>query len=110
MSSDLQYPDFPSTLCLDSENEPLIRNALFSYTSYYTTQDESSMSTPPPPPRIVDAFVDYRATILLIQSISNMVTGNEVLLTQFWGAWMNVPENSSIILCVKNRIHDRGSV
>ena len=53
------------------------------------------------PPRFVDKFVDYRATILLIQSISNMVTGNEGLLTQFWNIWMHVSENSSIILCVR---------
>ncbi|KAF9786501.1 spinocerebellar ataxia type 10 protein domain-containing protein [Thelephora terrestris] len=64
------------------ENEPLIRDILFAYTSYYTSQDESN----------------YRATILLIQSISNTVTGNEALLTRFWDTWMKVPENLSIIL------------
>lgn len=65
-----------------SENEPLIRNILFTYTSYHTSKDESN----------------HRATILLIQSVSNMVTGNEALLARFWGAWMHVPENLSIIL------------
>ncbi|KAF9648887.1 hypothetical protein BDM02DRAFT_3095712 [Thelephora ganbajun] len=64
------------------DNEPLIRDVLFTYTSYCSSQDESN----------------YRATILLIQSISNMVTGNEVLLTRFWDIWMNVPESLSVIL------------
>ena len=36
---------FSINLRFESENEPLIRNVLFTYTSYYTTQDESSTST-----------------------------------------------------------------
>ena len=86
---------------LTSENEPLIRDTLFKYTSYYTSKDESSMSTSFPPLPLVDTFTDHRTTVLLIQSISNTVTGNEALLTRFWDIWMNVPENLSIILCVR---------
>jgi hypothetical protein len=85
---------------MDSENEPQIRTLLFAYTSFYATQDESS----------VFVFTNYTilgrrfyfqaflTTLLLAQTISNIVTSNENLLPHLWGAYMNVPEEQSIML------------
>ena len=46
--SQLAGPNFFRQPRLNSENEPLIRDVLFAYTSFYNTQDESSMSPSSP--------------------------------------------------------------
>ena len=35
---------------------------------------------------------------MLVQTLSNLVTGNQDLLDQFWGVHMELPEEQSILM------------
>lgn len=37
-------------------------------------------------------------TRVLTQTLSNLVTGNQELLNEFWSAHMNIPEEQSVLL------------
>ena len=40
----------------------------------------------------------FATTRVLTQTLSNLVTGNQVLLDQFWSVHMDVPEEQSVIM------------
>ena len=42
--------------------------------------------------------IAFATTRVLTQTLSNLVTGNQVLLDQFWSVHMDVPEGQSVIM------------
>jgi ataxin-10 len=42
--------------------------------------------------------IAFATTRVLTQMLSNLVTGNQELLDQFWSAHMNIPEEQSVLM------------
>ncbi|KAJ6581200.1 spinocerebellar ataxia type 10 protein domain-containing protein [Mycena capillaripes] len=64
------------------ENEPSIRRLLHYYTSWSFMEDE-------------EAILVAR---VLAQALSNIVTGNDVLLPILWNTYMNLPEDQVVLI------------
>ncbi|KAF7964993.1 hypothetical protein HWV62_1166 [Athelia sp. TMB] len=63
-------------------NEPDIRRLLHYHTSWTANEDTGS----------------YKATRALVQTLSNLVTTNEPLLSDLWNTYMNLPEEQVILI------------
>ncbi|KAL0580613.1 hypothetical protein V5O48_001438 [Marasmius crinis-equi] len=64
------------------ENEPEIRRLLHYYTSWSSIQDEEATF----------------AARLLTQALSNLVTGNDHLMSNLWETYLNLPEDQVVII------------
>ncbi|KAG7093765.1 hypothetical protein E1B28_007413 [Marasmius oreades] len=64
------------------ENEPEMRRLLHYYTSWTSMQDEE---------------VTFAAR-LLTQALSNIVTGNDRLMSKLWESYLNLPEDQVVII------------
>ncbi|KAJ7132123.1 spinocerebellar ataxia type 10 protein domain-containing protein [Mycena epipterygia] len=64
------------------ENEPVIRRLLHYYTSWSSMEDE-------------EAILVAR---VLAQALSNLVTGNDILVSKLWTTYMNLPEDQVVII------------
>ncbi|KAJ6624949.1 spinocerebellar ataxia type 10 protein domain-containing protein [Mycena sp. CBHHK59/15] len=64
------------------ENEPEIRRLLHYYTSWSSMEDEEAISL----------------ARVLAQTLSNLVTGNEILIPKLWNIYMNLPEDQVVII------------
>ncbi|KZT63130.1 hypothetical protein DAEQUDRAFT_734174 [Daedalea quercina L-15889] len=64
------------------ENEGAIRSLVNFYTSYSAIQDSAT----------------YPAARMLVQTLSNMVTGNDALMARLWKTYMTLPEEQLILL------------
>ena len=57
----------------------------------------------PPPwqnllPRIPSVMTAFAIPRMLTQTLSNLVTGNQDLLDEFWGVHMGLPEEQSVLM------------
>lgn len=66
------------------ENEPAVRRILHTYSSWSAAQDPES----------------FRVMRMAVQTLSNMVTANESLMTRLWDTYMNLPEEQAIFIRV----------
>ncbi|KAH9915726.1 spinocerebellar ataxia type 10 protein domain-containing protein [Fomitopsis serialis] len=64
------------------ENESLIRSLLYRYTSYSAVQDPAT----------------YPTTRMLVQTLSNLVTGNDPLIAKLWKLYLTLPEEQLVLL------------
>ncbi|KAF9258921.1 hypothetical protein L218DRAFT_876002 [Marasmius fiardii PR-910] len=64
------------------ENEPEMRRLLHYYTSWSSMQDEEATF----------------AARLLTQALSNLVTGNDRLMSKLWETYLNLPEDQVVII------------
>ncbi|KAF9245294.1 spinocerebellar ataxia type 10 protein domain-containing protein [Melanogaster broomeanus] len=64
------------------ENEPSLRRILYAYSSWSATQDPQS----------------YAVTRMSVQTLSNMVTSNEILMSRLWDTYMNLPEEQVVLV------------
>ncbi|KAJ7695081.1 spinocerebellar ataxia type 10 protein domain-containing protein, partial [Mycena rosella] len=64
------------------ENEPSIRRLLHYYTSWSFMEDE-------------EATLVAR---VLAQALSNLVTGNNILVSKLWNTYMNLPDDQVVII------------
>ncbi|KAI9461490.1 spinocerebellar ataxia type 10 protein domain-containing protein [Boletus coccyginus] len=62
--------------------EPSLRRILHAYSSWSATQDQQS----------------YPVTRILIQTLSNMVTSNDGLMTRLWETYLNLPEEQVVFI------------
>ncbi|KAH9034665.1 spinocerebellar ataxia type 10 protein domain-containing protein [Lactarius hengduanensis] len=62
--------------------EPHIRQLIYLYTAWTKDGDEST----------------FTVTRILAQTLSNLVTGNQELIDQFWDVQMRTPEEKSILI------------
>ncbi|KAF8449096.1 spinocerebellar ataxia type 10 protein domain-containing protein [Boletus edulis BED1] len=62
--------------------EPSLRSILHAYGSWSATQDQKS----------------YAVTRMLIQTLSNMVTSNDTLMTRLWVTYLNLPEEQVVFI------------
>ncbi|KAF8479771.1 spinocerebellar ataxia type 10 protein domain-containing protein, partial [Russula ochroleuca] len=62
--------------------EPQIRQLIYLLTAWTTDNNESTFAT----------------TRMLTQTLSNLVTGNQELLDQFWSVHMEIPEEQSVLI------------
>jgi ataxin-10 len=62
--------------------EPQIRQLIYLLTAWTTDNNESTFAT----------------TRMLTQTLSNLVTGNQELLDQFWSVHMEIPEEQSVLM------------
>ncbi|KAJ7281931.1 spinocerebellar ataxia type 10 protein domain-containing protein [Mycena rebaudengoi] len=74
--------DVPQNQIKAFENEPDIRRLLHYYTSWSSMEDEEAI------------FVGR----VLAQALSNIVTGNEVLLSKLWNIYMDLPEDQVVLI------------
>ncbi|KAJ7623465.1 spinocerebellar ataxia type 10 protein domain-containing protein [Roridomyces roridus] len=74
--------DVPQNQLSAYENEPSIRQLLHYYTSWSSMQDEQALLV----------------ARVLAQALSNLVTGNEFLISRLWNTYMNLPEDQSVII------------
>ncbi|KZT01323.1 uncharacterized protein LAESUDRAFT_664148 [Laetiporus sulphureus 93-53] len=63
-------------------NEPTIRAMAYRYTSYAALQEPASIAS----------------SRMLVQALSNLVTGNEPLLQNIWKMYLSLPEEQLILL------------
>ncbi|KAH0836602.1 hypothetical protein J3R83DRAFT_8302 [Lanmaoa asiatica] len=63
-------------------SEPSLRRILHTYSSWSATQDPQS----------------YAATRMLVQTLSNMVTSNDSLMTRLWETYLNLPEEQVVFI------------
>ncbi|EGN96577.1 hypothetical protein SERLA73DRAFT_124416 [Serpula lacrymans var. lacrymans S7.3] len=61
--------------------EPQIRSSIHRYTSWAAIQEVKT----------------FPVTRILVQALSNIVTGNEELITTFWNCYTNLPEEQGIL-------------
>lgn len=64
------------------ENEPEMRRLLHYYTSWTSVQDQEATF----------------AARLLTQALSNLVTGNDRLMSKLWETYLNLPEDQVVII------------
>ncbi|KAH7929116.1 hypothetical protein BV22DRAFT_1003495 [Leucogyrophana mollusca] len=64
------------------DNEPALRRILHKYSSWSVYQD-------------TDSFV---VTRMAVQTLSNIVTSNEELMSRFWKTYMSLPEEQVILI------------
>lgn len=64
------------------DNEPEIRRLLHYYTSWSAMEDPESTAT----------------ARILTQTLSNIVTSNQALVTALWDSYMNLPEDQVVII------------
>ncbi|KIJ20811.1 hypothetical protein PAXINDRAFT_160284 [Paxillus involutus ATCC 200175] len=64
------------------ENEPSLRRVLYAHSSWLATQDPQS----------------YAVTRMSVQTLSNMVTSNEALMSRLWDTYMNLPEEQVVLV------------
>ncbi|KAJ8094654.1 hypothetical protein PM082_010660 [Marasmius tenuissimus] len=64
------------------ENEPEIRRLLHYYTSWTSMQEDEASFT----------------ARLLTQALSNLVTGNDQLISNLWETYLNLPEDQMVII------------
>ncbi|KAF8557778.1 hypothetical protein OG21DRAFT_1536824 [Imleria badia] len=62
--------------------EPSLRRILHAYSSWSATQDQQS----------------YPVACMLIQTLSNMVTSNDGLMTRLWETYLNLPEEQAVFI------------
>ncbi len=87
----------------DSENEPAIRDLVRYYTSYYVMQNtECEKFSCPPVLHWTDKLrpAAFPATRMLAQTLSNLVTANDGLMTDLWNSYLNLPEEQLILMYV----------
>ena len=95
-----------------SENEIAIRDLSRYYTSYMVYQDaEGSLSTSDSTAHglTTGELVVLPVTRMLAQTLSNMVTANEALITSIWGSYMQLPEEQLILMYVYATLSPRKS-
>ena len=86
---------FPSII------EPHIRQLIYLYTAWTKDGDESSMclhSSWHDLVANVPIYAAFTVTRMLTQTLSNLVTGNQELLDQFWNLQMQISEDKSILM------------
>ncbi|KAF9221388.1 hypothetical protein BS17DRAFT_797175 [Gyrodon lividus] len=64
------------------ENEPSLRRILYTYSSWSATQDPQS----------------FAITRMSVQTLSNIVTSNENLMSRLWDTYMNLPEEQGVLV------------
>lgn len=64
------------------ENEPDIRRLLYYYTSWTCTQNVET----------------FKVTRALVQTLSNMITANENLMSKLWEVYMTLPEEQVVLI------------
>ncbi|KIL00750.1 hypothetical protein PAXRUDRAFT_795060 [Paxillus rubicundulus Ve08.2h10] len=64
------------------ENEPELRRILYAHSSWLATRD----------PQL------YAVTRMSVQTLSNMVTSNEALMSRLWDTYMNLPEEQVVLV------------
>jgi len=69
--------------------EPHIRQLIYLYTAWTKDRDEST----------------FTVTRTLTQTLSNLVTGNQELLDQFWDVQMQISEENSVLMTVVLRAY-----
>ncbi|KDQ61580.1 hypothetical protein JAAARDRAFT_31036 [Jaapia argillacea MUCL 33604] len=72
----------PHNQLLAFENEPDIRRLIHHYTSFSVIQHEDP----------------FAVTRMLAQTLSNMVTANETLVSQLWDLYIGLPEEQNILI------------
>ncbi|KAI6044247.1 spinocerebellar ataxia type 10 protein domain-containing protein [Pisolithus marmoratus] len=66
------------------ENEPELRRTLYTYSSWTASQDPGT----------------FPVIRMVVQTLSNMVTTNENLMTCLWKIYMNLPEEQAVFVRV----------
>ncbi|KAH7907262.1 spinocerebellar ataxia type 10 protein domain-containing protein [Hygrophoropsis aurantiaca] len=76
----------PANQNLSYENEPALRQILYKYSSWVATQESNS----------------FAITRMTVQTLSNIVTKNEDLMTRLWDTYMNLSEEQAILIRLLN--------
>ncbi|KAL4063173.1 spinocerebellar ataxia type 10 protein domain-containing protein [Scleroderma citrinum] len=76
------------------ENEPALRQIIHIYSSWSAAQDPGS----------------FRVIRMAVQTLSNMVTANENLMTRLWETYMNLQEEQAIFVRVINSPDPRSNL
>jgi len=82
-----------------SEIEPELRRLLHYYTSWSSMQDDEGTSPSFTPNAGLNRYPTASFTArLLTQALSNLVTGNDQLISNLWETYLNLPEDQVVIM------------
>ncbi|KIK61590.1 hypothetical protein GYMLUDRAFT_243286 [Collybiopsis luxurians FD-317 M1] len=83
------------------ENEPIIRRLLHYYTSWSSLQDEEGKACVSFRITLTDISSENIATFaarILTQMLSNIITGNETLISSLWETYLNLQEDQVVLI------------